>query len=216
MRNTGDIKQVQMDTMKDFVIQRIQFLSQKASASGMSPQFNGAAGGRSVGDDLGMMGGFVMDMIIWDALMDVGDLMLMDAGLTDEPVIATSFNTAAVAVIEGYSLLQDGDIYNFRSRRVNDYYPDGRKPMQQINDPKLQKRFNPVANQNFAPSYNEEAELMALMDIMAKLEALDNAHIQTLTFEKGKNAYKTITDLHKRVIKGRGVDMMMGGLRAVV
>lgn len=217
MRNTGDdIQQIQMDTIKDFVIQRLQFLSQKMNENGLNVPFNFASGGGALGGDFGLIGGFFVDMYIWDSLMNVGDQMLMDEGITDEPVISTSFNQAVLAMVEGYSLLNDDRIYAFRSRRVNDYYPEGRKPMKNVSDPKRKKQFNQVANQNIAPAHTQEAELMALYDLLNKLEELDKAHVRTLTLEKGKNAYKTITKLHQRVIKDGGVDMMMGGLRAAI
>ena len=205
-----------MDTMKDFVIQRLQFLSQKMTENGLNVPFNFAAGGGALGGDFGMVGGFFVDMYIWDSLMNVADQTMMDEGMIDEPVISTSFNQAVLAVAEGYSLLNDDRIYAFRSRRVNDYYPEGRKPMQNQIDPKKKKQFNQVANQNFAPAHDQEAELMALYDLLAKLEDLDKAHIRTMTLEKGKNAYKSITNLHKRLIKDGGIDMMMGGLRAAI
>ena len=217
MQNSGDnTQQIELDTLRDFVMQRLQFMGHKMSNDGIAGSFNFSANNSVLGCDFGMIGGFVFDMCVWDALMNLGDTALMNGGVIDEPVMSAGFNSAAAAMVEGYSLLQDNKIYSFRADRVKDLYPQGRNKAKPVQDPKMKKRFNKVANQNFAGSKSKEAEILALMDILKKLEALQKSHVRTVTLDKKKSVYKTVTALHKRVVKDGGVDMMMGGLRMAV
>ena len=217
MIQQGKAYQVDLDTLITGVMNRIDALSQSLADQGLSGRFGGAAGKpATVGDGFGLMGSLVFDMFVWNSLISASDVILETGGVTDGPSASLIFNDTVIAGMEAYSLLSDERVYNFRTKRVYDYYPQGRRNPGKITNPKKAKQFNAVANQNIAPTYSKEAELMGLYDVLDKLEAIQKKHIRNITFEKRKSAYDTISKLHRALQKNGGVNIMATGFRMAV
>jgi hypothetical protein len=215
MNKQGNTYQADMDTVINYVIERIQYLTQNLNTEGLGSTF-GTIARKEIGhDDFGMIGSFVFDIYVLQGICDAADFMLEAGNVTEGPSESVIFNDTVIASFEAYSLLKDSNTYNRRYNCVQAYYPKGRNAAH-VTDPNKKKQFNTVANQNFAPDYNMEAELIGLYEVLEKLEKLEKKHVQYITFEEKKSAGDTINALHYSSAKHGGVDMLNSGVRKAV
>ena len=208
----------EIDMVIDYVSSRVRNLVSQINDNRLTDSFKGATAGFSQGSDGGfsVLGTFLFDAYMVDAIGEMADAGLQNAGVTDQAVCATPFNNAVVIAMDAYSMLSDDEnTASYKLNGVRAYYPKGRNRSRLPVNNNVVQNFNRASNQNSFYG-NPEGELNALMGVLQSLEALASVKLRDITLEHGQSIASKAKKLHKSLKRDGGFDIVFGGLRQAI
>lgn len=190
--NNGQSSTVSLDALRGQAMKRLTGVQQTLERKGLSASFIQAAKADPIGD-MGFMSGLIVNMIFGGALMPV----IGTVGLTD------AFNGLS-ACVEGVSTVTDEKAHGYRARKLNDY-PEGRRRCA-LEAAKTSKKFNLVsANQNNRFSYDVQADLACMFEILDMLDMLEKEGVSAIRLDEKEAVYNALKLTTKQMFKKKDI-----------
>lgn len=179
---------VSLDSLRGQAMKRLSGVQQNLESKGLGASFIQSAKADPIGD-MGFMSGLIVNMILGGSLTG----LMSSVGLSD------TFNGFS-AYIEGVSVLTDEKAYGYRSRKLSDY-PEGRRKCA-LAAAKVGKKFNLVsANQNNRFSYDVQADLACMFEILDMLDMLEKEGVSMIRLDQKESVYDALKLTTKQMFK---------------
>jgi hypothetical protein len=196
---------VTISQIRNMAYNRLQSAQRRVDpANTATASFNRAANNNSSQDSL--IGGLIFGMLTWVPFMDsLGGAF--DIDFDDLALGGISVQTAN-AIMDGVSALWDEKAY--KNREIKDgVYHGGRRQDPIVTGNKMAKKFNLVsANENSRYSYDANAEIAGMNEILDMLDTLEKRGVSMIRLEQ-KDCASTVLKNASR--KRSGFSVMTGG-----
>lgn len=192
---------VSLDVLRGQTMQRLAGIHQRLDSKGLSAAFIRSS--RSPASNDGLFGEMFFGMILGGAVsafMGEGFNPINDS-TTD------NFNTAAAVgnAIEVASIVRDDDFHKYSSRHLSDY-PQGRRNYALEEARKSKHKFNLVSGgHNNALSFDTQAELACMYEILDMLDRIENQGATTMLLDKKQPIYNVLKEATKKTNKNKPV-----------
>ncbi|MCK5518239.1 MAG: hypothetical protein KAI61_02395 [Alphaproteobacteria bacterium] len=192
---------VSLDVLRGQTMQRLAGVHQRLGDKGLSSVF--AQSSRSPASNDGLFGEMFFGMVLGGAIsafMGEG-FNPINNNTTDD------FNSAAAIsnAIEVASIVRDDDYDKYSSRHLSDY-PQGRRNHALEEARKSKHKFNLVSGgHNNALSFDVQAELACMYEILDMLDNLEHQGATTMRLDKKQPIYNILKDTTKKITKNRPV-----------
>ena len=186
---------VSIDAMRGQAIKRLTEIQQKLESKGISSAFTRNAKPDAIGD-AGILNGVIIGAILGGPIAD----------LFEGSAISDVFNcVSAQGVMEGVSMLCDERAEAYRTCKLADY-PEGRRKCSLWALHKTKERFNLVsANQNSRLSWDVQAEIACMFEIIDMLDRLQHEGVQSLRVNPDAGVYDVLKENAKKMFTNKPV-----------
>ncbi len=188
-----------VDSLRGQALKRLAGAEQRLQTQGVNPRTARAAD--SLGD-MGLLGTLILGMVAGGPFMS-----MLHAHF---PAI-DAFNAASFApCIDGVSYLRDQAAEGYRARRVNAFYPEGRRREAHA-AAKVGQKFNLVsANQNNSLSFDTQADIACMCEILDMLDTLEREGVTEVTLDKAGAVHAELKQALRRKGDKNTVSVKMG------
>jgi hypothetical protein len=195
---------VSTDALRGQALKRLAGVQNSLNSKGVGAAFLRSAKEDPIGD-MGLLGTLIMGMIV------AGPISAM---FNSHIPVSDAFNFASCSqCLDGISFLRDQEIEGHRGRRLNDY-PEGRRKCS-LDAMRASKKFNLVsANQNNRFSFDMQAEMACMYEIIDMLDRLEDEGVKMIRLDQDKPVYDALKQTSKRMfgsgaLRTHDVPMMM-------
>jgi hypothetical protein len=174
---------VSLDALRGQALKRLAGVEHSLESKGVGAAFTRAAKADPIGD-MGLVGSLIMGMI-----MGMGTSGLLHSSFPASAV----FNYETISSgIDGISILRDQAAEGYRSRKL-DAYPEGRRKCALEAAGRMGKKFNLVsANQNNRFSFDVQADLACMYEIIDMLDRLENEGVGAIRVDQKETVYDSL------------------------
>ena len=173
---------VSLKAVRGNALQRLAGVQQSLEGKGVDTASIRAAKADPVGD-MGILGSLIMGVIMGGPLSS-----LLHSNFS---VLAAFNHEAALSGLDGIAVLRDQAVEGYRSRKLS-AYPEGRRRCA-LEAARVGKKFNLVsANQNNRFSYDVQADMACMYEIIDMLDRLEDAGVTTICLDQRKPAYEAL------------------------
>ncbi len=193
-----------IDALRDQVTKRLEASYKKLDAKGVSASFSRSAraGGDAVGD-MGLIGSLIAGSLFWGSFLQ-GLEATVEQQIGETSAFDTMNDPFLCAVLDGASLVWDDKANNNRSRKMSGY-PQGRRKAYQ-GDAVINKKFNLVAaNQNTRHSYDTQAEIACMFELLDILARLEDQGVQMIRLPNKSPVYDELKSVNKGLFQAGAV-----------
>jgi hypothetical protein len=186
---------VPLDALRGQALNRLTGVQHSLESKGVGAAFTRAAKADPVGD-MGLLGGLIMGMIMGVGISPLLHHQLPVSAIFNYESISTGLDTIAI--------LRDQAAEGYRSRKLNDY-PEGRRQCALEAASRMGKKFNLVsANQNNRLSFDAQADLACMYEIIDMLDRLEKEGVRAIQIDRQEPVYDA---LKQKTKKKSGGDM---------
>ncbi|MFH1158384.1 MAG: hypothetical protein V1721_05810 [Pseudomonadota bacterium] len=192
---------VSLDVLRGQTMQRLAGVHQRLDGKGLSAVFTRSSRGPASNDSL--FGGMFFNMVLGGA---VSAFMGADFNPMNHDA-SNDFNLAAAvpAAIDATTILRDEESYKYRTRHLSDY-PYGRRNHALEEARKSRHKFNLVSGrQNNALSFDVQAELACMYEMLDMLDKLDRQGVTAMRLDKKQPVYDVLKQATKKILKNAPV-----------
>lgn len=184
-------------SLRGQALKRLGGAQQRLESKGINPRTARRADAMG---DMGLLGTLIVGMVAGGPFMS---MLHAHFPATD------AFNFASFSpCMDGVSYLRDQMVEGHRARRVDNFYPEGRRRDAE-KAAKVGRKFNLVsANQNNRLSFDTQAEIACMCEILDMLDMLERQGVTELQMQKGAIVYDELA----RATSPRKMDKIAVGM----
>ncbi|MCE9507952.1 MAG: hypothetical protein K8R48_06540 [Alphaproteobacteria bacterium] len=182
-----------LDALRGQALSRLSGVQHSLESKGVGAAFIRAAKADPLGD-MGLTGSLIMSMI-----MGVSTSGLLPAHF---PVSAIFNYETISSALDGISILRDQVAEGYRGRKLDDY-PEGRRKCALEAAGRMGKKFNLVsANQNHRLSFDAQADLACMYEIIDMLDRLENEGVRAIRIDQKESVYDSLKQTTRKAATG--------------
>ncbi len=193
---------ISLNALRGQALLRLAGVHERLESKGVGAAFLRAAKPDFLGD-MGFLSSLIMHAIIGGPLADfLEEHMPFSLDMMDR-FNSVSSHISALGGLEGTSLVQDTEATRNRSFRMS-FYPEGRRKSA-MKDAKMSRKFNLVsANQNGRFSFDVQAELACMFEIIDMIDTLEKQGVKEMRIDNSQSVYSILKQItHTR---GKGLE----------
>jgi hypothetical protein len=181
-----------LDALRGQALNRLAGVQHSLESKGVGAAFTRAAKADPIGD-MGLTGSLIMSMIMGSAMSGL---------LPAHFPISAIFNYETISGgLDGISILRDQAAEGYRSRKLDDY-PEGRRKCA-LEAARVGKKFNLVsANQNNRFSFDSQADLACMYEIIDMLDRLENEGVRAVRIDRKESVYDSLKQTARKAATG--------------